>query len=137
VASEFSIANAAFSVATILASGWVGFCSARRIANIGAIRQANASFRRALAPVCVEIRKSQSNASAGLDAILESTAMDIAMACEVFRAFVPESDLRAYDIACGEYQDAAALGAEFMYKDNGLAEVKRRVAKLLEYAKDR
>ncbi len=133
MACEFSFVNAAFSVVTIVASGIVGFLSARRISTLNAYRQACAAFRAALAPVCVELRKANRKPTVELDSALSETLRDVAVAFEVLFPFVPVTKRVAYQTAWNEYQEAATLGSEFMYKDDRVAEVKRRVQKLLSH----
>jgi hypothetical protein len=134
MACEFCFASAAFTVVTIVASGLVGFLSARHISTLNAHRQACAIFRAALAPVCVELRKTNSRPTAGLDSALSETLRDVAIAIEVFAPFVADTKRAAYETAWNEYREAAELGSEFMYKDDRVAEVRRRVEKLLSHA---
>ena len=132
--SDFSVANAVFSIFTICASGFVGFLSARRIGTINTRSQACVAFRAAFAPICLEIRRANGRPSVALDSLLEATQTSTAIACEVFAVFVPEVSRTAFEAARKEYEEAAYLGSEFIHKDARLAEIKRRVDRLLAHA---
>jgi len=132
---EFCFANVAVSVVTIAVSGLVGFLSAHHISTLNTRRQACAAFRAATAPVCVELRKENKKSSSDLDLVLSKTVLDVAIAFEIFYPFVAGRDRTAYVAAWRAYQEAAELGSEFIYKVNGVVEIKNRVEKLLSYAR--
>lgn len=83
---------------------------------------------------CVELRKAKGKPTDGLDSTLSDTLRDVAVAFEMFPPFVSDSNRIAFETAWREYQEAAELGSEFMYKDNRVAEVKRRIERLLSHA---
>jgi hypothetical protein len=135
LASEFSVANAVFSLATIFASGFVGFLSARRLSTLNTLHQACATFRAALAPVCVELRRAKGRPTSGLDSALSNTLQNVVVAFEASATFVHDGQRVAYEAAWREYEDAAELGSEFMHINDRFSKVKCRVENLLNHAK--
>lgn len=97
-------------------------------------RQACTSYRAALAPVCIELRKAKGKLTVALDDVLSNSLHDVATAFEVFSLFVPDTKRIAYETAWREYEEAAELGSEFMYKDDRVTEINRRVENLLAHA---
>lgn len=136
MACEFCATTVAINAITIGASGLVGFLSARRISTLNTYRQACAAFRSALAPVCVQLRKANGKPTVELDSALSETLDEVAVSFEVFAPFVAYTKRIAYETAWREYKEAAELGSEFMYKGNRVAEVNRRVERLLVHAAD-
>ena len=115
VETTFNIWNALFSLSGVIAGGYVGYKSARRISDRNARASACAKFRSAIAPAIAYLEAEESystpdNNRPKAGKFLFENYFVHASAIEEFRPFVRAEDQPAYQKAWEEYKDLEPLG---------------------------
>jgi hypothetical protein len=141
-----SLIAAIISLVGVALGGWIGYRSAKSLADRNGRRLAASDLRAAFAPELAIVRNTPRHTWKSLERILGDPNADLtvilraafdrhAIAIEKYRFFVPVSDRPAYDVAWREYymEDGTIGFARYMYGDTGQPDFFRHVDAIFRF----